>query len=576
MCQDASDTAADTISESIESDPIDSIPPLAAREPVLNSITLASKAYAPPIHSRIRIVKYRESQRDKQLRKRFENDYAHLLLRQIVLKEGTLRGLDALDIKLQYPITAIAGKNGAGKSTILALACCAYHNNKTGFKLPKRKNVYYTFSDFFIQHAEEVPPEGIEIEYHIAHNKWKKTPTLPDGIGIGMQRRRKNKGGKWNDYADRVRKNVVFLGIERIVPHSERSQSRSYSRAFSDAALKGWEDKVKDAVGFVLGRTYSNFRYLEHSKYSLPIVQVGDTTYSGFNMGAGENALFEIFSTIYACGAGSLLVLDEIELGLHAEAQRRFIERLKDVCYETHTQVICTTHSREIFDCLPYDARFFIEKVNGKSRITEGISSDFAFSKLAAIPGAEVELLVEDDVAKAILLTSLPAAIRSRVAIKVIGSASALARQLAAIHVRGEERPTFAIFDGDQRTKQGVNLEHAKSMCEKPKGDFAEWFASRIDYLPGETWPEAWLIQRATECIASLAQSVSCDPDTLKDVLEYGLQAGKHNEFYEIAKQLGVERDMCLQSVAMVVTGTFKQEFEPLISHLVKALDDAG
>lgn len=521
-------------------------------------------------------MKYRESQRDKQLRKRFANDNTHLLLRQIILREGTLRGLDALDISFQYPITAIAGKNGAGKSTILALACCAYHNNKTGFKLPKRKNTYYTFSDFFIQHTEEVPPEGVEIEYYIAHNKWKKTPSLPEGVGIGMQRRRKNKGGKWNDYADRVRKNVVFLGIERIVPHSERSQSRSYSRVFTKGAVKGWEDKVKDAVGFVLGRKYNDFRYLEHSKYSLPIVQVGTTTYSGFNMGAGENALFEIFSTIYSCGSGALLVLDEIELGLHAEAQRRFITRLKEVCEETHTQVICTTHSREILDCLPYDARFFVEKVNNKSKITEGISSEFAFSKLAAVPGTELELLVEDEVAKTILLTSLPTAIRSRIAITVIGSATALARQLAAISVRDDTRPTLAIFDGDQRPKQKDNFAHAKDMCEKPKGDFAEWFSSHIDYLPGGTWPEAWLVQRATECIPELSSAVSCNADMLKDILEDGLQAGKHNEFYEIAKQLGIERNMCLQSIAMTVTNKFNHEFIPLISHIERALDDAG
>jgi predicted ATPase len=521
-------------------------------------------------------MKYRESQRDKLLRKKFANDNTHSLLRRIILKEGTLRGLDALDISFQYPITAIAGKNGAGKSTILALACCAYHNHKTGFKLPKRKNTYYTFSDFFIQHTEEVPPEGVEIEYHIAHNKWKKSTSLPEGVGIGMQRRRKNKGGKWNDYADRVRKNVVFLGIERIVPHSERSQSRSYSRVFASGAVKGWEDKVKEAVGFVLGRTYSKFRYLEHSKYSLPIVQVGTTTYSGFNMGAGENALFEIFSTIYSCGPGSLLVLDEIELGLHAEAQRRFITRLKEVCEETCTQVVCTTHSREILDCLPYDARFFVEKVNGKSKITEGISSDFAFSKLAAIPGAELDLLVEDEVAKIILLTSLPAAIRSRVVITAIGSATALARQLAAINVRDEKRPTFAIFDGDQRPKQNDNFAHAKDMCEKPRPDFAEWFSSHIDYLPGDTWPEAWLVQRATECIPYLSYAVSCDPDMLRDILEYGLQAGKHNEFYEIARQLGTERGMCLQSIVTVVAITFNNEFSTLISNIEKALDDAG
>jgi hypothetical protein len=338
----------------------------------------------------------------------------------------------------------------------------------------------------------------------------------------------------------------------------------------------GWEDKVKDAVGFVLNRAYEKFRYLEYSKYNLPIVQVGDVIYSGFNMGAGENALFEIFTTIYSCGTGALLVMDEVELGLHAEAQRRFIERLKVVCLETHTQVICTTHSREIFDCLPYDARFFVESVNGKTKITEAISSDFAFAKMAALPSAEVELLVEDEVAKTIIMTSLPTALRSRLTLHVIGSATALARQLAAIHVRGENKPTLAIFDGDQRDKEADNFEHAKNMCENPKDDFDAWFKSRINYLPSDTWPENWLVQRASDCSDLLSQTLSCEEDTLKDILEYGFQAGKHKEFYEISKQLGMERDMCVQMFSAVVSKSFAVELKPLIDHIAKALNDAS
>lgn len=521
-------------------------------------------------------MKYRESQKDKELRKRFSNDNAHSLLRRVVLVEGVLRGINSLDINFQYPITAFAGRNGAGKSTILAMACCAYHNTKSGFRLPKRKNSYYTFSDFFIQHGDEVPPEGIEINYYIAHNRWKKSAAHPDGVGVGMQKRHKKKGGKWNDYDDRVKKNVVFLGIERIVPHSERSQSRSYSRAFEATPQKGWEDKVKEAVGFVLGRKYDEFKYLEHSKYSLPMVKVGATTYSGFNMGAGENALFEIFSTIYSCGAGALLVMDEIELGLHAEAQRRFIQKLKEVCYDTHTQVICTTHSCEILDCLPYDARFFVESVQGKTKITEGISSDFAFSKLASLPSTEVEVLVEDEVAKYIFLSSLPSSLRSRLAVHIIGSATALSRQLAALHVRPNSKPVIAIFDGDQRPKESDNLGHAKNMCENPRQDFDSWFLGHINYLPGETWPEAWIVQCATNCIDSLAAALNCESDSLQDILEYGLQAGKHNEFFEISRQLGIDRTMCLQVFSTVVCGVFSSQFEPIVNQVSLALAEAG
>lgn len=521
-------------------------------------------------------MKYRESHTDKQLRAWFMGDMTRALLRRIALKAGVLRGLNSLDITFEYPITAIAGKNGAGKSTILALACCAFHNAPTGFKLPKRKNTYYTFSDFFVQHSAEVPPQGLSINYSIAHNNWKKVPHIPDGIGIGNQVRKKIKGGKWNDYDTRVRRNVVFLGIERIVPHSERSQSRSYSKAFKDTPSKGWEKKVMETVGYILGKTYEDFRYLDHSKYSLPIVKSNGVFYSGFNMGAGENALFEIFFTIYSAGDGALLVMDEVELGLHAEAQRRFMERLKDVCLEMHTQVVCTTHSTEIFNCLPNDARFYVEAVNGKTRITQGISSDFAFAKMSSISGLEIDIFLEDDVAKSILLAVLPASVRSRATFSVIGSATALARQLAALYVRGETKPVLAIFDGDQKSKESDNASHAAKMAEKAKADFPDWFSKHISYLPSETWPEAWLLQKATDALDPLAAVVGTEPDELKDIIEYGQQAGKHNEFHEVAKHLGLERAQCLQLFTSVICPTFAHELLPVSEAIAGILAKNG
>jgi predicted ATPase len=521
-------------------------------------------------------MKYRDSKTDEKLRNRFVNDHSHASLRRIYLKEGELRGINSLNISFDYPITAIAGKNGAGKSTILALACCAYHNQKKGFRLPKRKLAYYTFSDFFVQHTEEAPPQGVEIRYGIAYDKWRKTEALPEGVGLGYQRRWKSQGGKWNNYAGRVKRNVVFLGIERIVPHAERSQSRSYSRIFKDAQPMGWEDKVKDAVGYVLGKSYDQFRYLRHSKYSLPLVKIGSTVYSGFNMGAGENALFEIFSTIFSCGEGALLIMDEIELGLHAEAQRKFIAKLKDVCLETYTQVICTTHSKEIFDCLPYDARYFVECVNGKTRITDSISSEFAFAKMAAIPGNEINILVEDEVAKMLLQFMLPTEVRSRVTITAIGSASALARQLAAIYVRGEDRPTFAVFDGDQRPKEKNNKAHAEKMAENVGDDFSDWYNSRIAYLPGDTWPELWIVQKSANCLDSISRDTSSEPDVLADVLKHGLQAGKHNEFHEISKNIGLDESACLLLFTKAVCKEHLTECAPLVSQITNVLTQNG
>lgn len=521
-------------------------------------------------------MKYHESAKDKKLRAWFTADLTRGLLRSILLEKGVFRGLNSLNIAFDYPIVAICGKNGSGKSTITALACCAFHNAPNGYKLPKRRGAYYTFSDFFIQHSTEAPLSDVSILYGIAHDNWKPSERLPDGKGIGGQRRAKTKGGKWNDYDTRVNRTVVFLGIERVVPHTERSQSRSYSKSFKDVPLRGWEQQVMDAVGFILSKKYDDFRYAVHSKYSLPIVRCGKTIYSGFNMGAGENALFDIFSIIYSAGSGSLIVIDEIELGLHVEAQRKLIDRLKDVCEEQKIQVICTTHSSDILGALPPDSRIYIESVGGVTRITSGISPNFAFTKLSAIHGQEADLFVEDDVAHALILAALPAPVRTRVTVKEIGSAQAVARQLAAVYARGERRPVLAIFDGDQRTKSTTNFDHARKMAERVRSDFEAWYADRVAYLPGDSWPELWLLRRAAQIPDTLAKLFGTEVIDLRNAIDTGLHADKHKELFEMAKQLGLERGPCLHLLATAVMREFDDEYTDVVQRIQRRLEGGG
>lgn len=518
-------------------------------------------------------MKYRESQIDKSLRNWFSNDFSHQLLRKIRLEKGSVRGLTELQIDIDYPVTAIAGRNGTGKSTILALVCCAYHNKKDGFKLPHRQQTYYTFADFFIQHREEVSPEGIEIRYQIAHNNWRKSEYFPNGIGLGYQIRKKKKSGRWNDYALRVPRDVVFLGIERIVPHSEKSQSKSYSKAFSYSNEEGWEEEIKNVVGYILNKKYDDFKYVTHSKYRLPIVKSSASVYSGFNMGAGENALFEIFAIMNSCSTGALIVIDEIELGLHTEAQRKFIKKLKEICLNRSLQVICTTHSKDIFDELPNDARIYVECINGKTKITDSISSDFAFSKLSSLNSNELDILIEDRVARSILMSILPSSVRSRVNIEVIGSATALSKQLAALYNRQNQHPTLVIFDGDQKDKENDNLKLSRNMTENSDEYFDEWFKSNVEYLPGETWPESWLIQKCNESINTLASLTGTEENQLIDYLEYGLEAGKHNEFHEIGKHLGLSEVDVFNRFCINISQSHSDAFTYLITAIENKLN---
>ena len=485
---------------------------------------------------------YRYSDIDKNNIKWFTKDESKATLLSIEMLIGEIRGLKNITIDFKYPITAIAGRNGSGKTTVLALAACAYHNTKNGFTLPHRRQTYYTYSDFFIQTWGEVPPEGISIRYGFLFNRWRKTPQYPDGRGIAYQNRWKRRGGKWNNYNSRVPRTVVYLGIDRVVPPAEKSTSKSYSRSFSGTTRVGYESEVQEIVGRILEKDYEDFHFRKYAKYRLPVVTVDGRQYSGFNMGAGENALFELFSILSACDESMLLVIDEIELGLHAEAQERLIKELKNICKKRHVQIICTTHSSTILECLPPKGRIFLDKIGDEIQVVPEISPAFAAGKLSGKRNAELDIYVEDEVAEDIVNSVLTNNIKDRVNVRPIGSAAAIIRHLSARYKDQDVREACAIFDGDQRTKKQSLLKSFLKNLESSESTENEkdWVKKRLTFLPSDTWPEKWILSNIDDAdIQAMAEDYRVlEPEELKDFVKAALRSDKHNEFFTLANKL--------------------------------------
>lgn len=509
-------------------------------------------------------MKYLYSQLDKDNLKWFANDMTVASLREIELRRGSLRGLSAFQVNFTYPISVISGRNRSGKSTILAMVACAFHNNKDGFKLPERRLTYYTFSDFFIQTSEEVPPEGVQIWYRIMHNRWRKSNRAPDGSGNLWQKREKRRRGKWSNYARRVNRNVVFLGVQRVVPHSEKSVSRSYRTYFSDQAPAGWENKVKEVVGRILGTYYDTFWMKTYGRYRLPLVATRGTVYSGFNMGAGENALFEIFSIIHATPQGTLLVIDEIELGLHEEAQKKLIKELKEVCRGRHIQVICTTHSPAIIESVPPEARFYVDSFSGKTIIMPGISSRYAAGKLSGEKTNELDIYVEDGTAATIIEPFLPNDIRKRVSITPIGSPTTIIHQMAGRYKDRRKAECIAVMDGDKAGQMNIHIEKFQGALEitRDREKEIEWFKDRIEFLPGNTWPERWLIHTLQSIdITDLAEILLIPKEELSSYIDEATSAKKHDEIYLLAKNLSLDPEHVLSMVAQWLSHVRHDDF---------------
>ena len=110
-------------------------------------------------------------------------------------------------------------------------------------------------------------------------------------------------------------------------------------------------------------------------------------------------------------------------------------------------------------------------------------------------------------------------------------------------------------------------------MAESPGEDFNEWMKERIDYLPGDIWPEAWLMQAGKETLDDLVAWVKSDLDLVVEALNKGTKAGKHSELLTAGKELGLDPQDFLQTIAGVVTRKFSERFSEMIDRIGKALD---
>jgi predicted ATPase len=520
---------------------------------------------------------YQYSQTDRRNLDWFEKDTSKCTLIRMRIAEDSwmdaFRGLKNLEVHFKYPITVVSGRNGTGKSTFLACAACAYHDSEYSGLKP----FGYKLEDFFIYSKQESSPAGNSIGYQFLYDHWRKTKDNTSGIGLGWQYRSK-KRKRWNSYSSRIPRKVAYFGIERVVPHIEKNVLKSHSRKFEKYFLQDkeleYQKQTRETVGRILGKTYDEFYFKYYSKYKVPHVNSKGRKYSGFNMGAGEKALFEIFSTIYMFEDNLLLVIDEIELGLHEEAQCRLIDELKKVCNERHVQIICTTHSPRILNSLPPEARLHLEKEGDAVRVIPGISADYAAGLMSGIKHAELDIICEDDRAKNILALALSNEIRKRVEIIPIGSAAAVVRYMA-FRLKDKKSEVCCFLDGDKSAEKHKHIKIFVDALEqaKDKEQAKQWIESRLGFLPGTTSPEKWVISKHSKgAFKKLTKEFGVSVGNLDDCIEATQFVDGHNVFYELSKRLHQPVEMIETRFVQCAVGKSGSEVRKIVKHVQQFL----
>lgn len=242
---------------------------------------------------------------------------------------------------------------------------------------------------------------------------------------------------------DNARQSYTLYGSERIFEN----------RMFTPVELA--------AVSGILGRSYDSAHLIRHSLYpgdrgrDLSVVFKRGAEYSEAFAGSGEIAAVSAVIDILAAEEYSLILLDEPETSLHPGAQRALLKFLLEQIKLKKHQIVISTHSSEFLTGLPHEAIKVFED-NGKlqSRILPRSSPAAALNRLGKPPQNKRRVLVEDSLAERLVLHAakgLDAGDRETLEVKVApGGAESILKYLGpAAMVSGDE--VYILLDGDQK-----------------------------------------------------------------------------------------------------------------------------
>lgn len=282
-------------------------------------------------------------------------------------------------VKFDFPVTALIGPNGGGKSTILGAAACAYKSVKPGTFFPKSSVGDDSMANWSIKY--EIIDKKLNSEGDVRRSsKFKKLRWVRDEV------------------LDRY---VKYFGINRTVPAGEKTDFKKLLKpSFSQDKLiyiSQVVETVQREAECILGKSLAAFKVAKIGEdQNFYIGGDGNLEYSEFHFGAGEASIIRMISDIELSSNNSLVLIEEIENGLHPVAVRRMVEYLISVAKRKNVQTIFTTHSDTALEPLPSEAIW--ASIDG--RVQQGKLSVEALRAVSGRIDRKLAIFVEDKFAK--------------------------------------------------------------------------------------------------------------------------------------------------------------------------------
>jgi energy-coupling factor transporter ATP-binding protein EcfA2 len=356
----------------------------------------------------------RDSQIRELLTKVRKRNYG-FYLRSIFLTN--IRQFSGASITFDFPVTAIVGPNGSGKSTVLAAAACAYPagNPKDFFfmSLVGDEQDFRWELEYELIDKKLSVQDALRSRVTITREQVERTLNSERPVQyLGIHRTvppvnsplfmRKHLGGKGNSVRSQTEVDIEFVRSEASkVIGKDLASFRLLDVMFTRIRRKKlkrkhvkrepfWSEILRNEydlpeMGTIIldeppslppppesnvfiGDQSSNVidpSEISPARYVVPYIETtitsnqllfvadGHEKYSEFNFGSGEASVLRLVYQIERLPEQTLVLIEEIENGLHPLAVERLVEYLISVAIRRKLQVIFTTHSDYAVNPLP-------------------------------------------------------------------------------------------------------------------------------------------------------------------------------------------------------------------------------
>lgn len=479
-----------------------------------------------------------------------------------------IRGLEKLRVIFDYPVSVVAGGNATGKSTVLFAAACAY---KVPGASPREYVPSTLFPDFRPkQGARQDRRDEVLLRFEYS---------TPAGRRSMQWRRVKgwNRSFLGRKHARQPERSLYLRTLSNLSNPSEVRGVLSMSRAktaLRETALSASQIRFAQQV---LPFHYEEVVDLASGRKNLLFAaRRRGAEYSELHMAAGERAILRLSQEI-AQLRGALVLIDEIEAGLHPWVQQLLMLHLQELALRRDLQIVVTSHSPVVLDSVPPNARVFLDR-NAEGRVVvRPPYRDLVQDALYGRAGDSVNILCEDETAEAILqgvvdhLTHRRTIRSGAVRIGRDTGAGEFPTHAAAFRKFGQIRSFVFVLDGDARDSDVERKIQRNAGAEVP-----------VLYLPGRASPEAWIWNTVPACAERDAERLGIDPGELAQTMAqvdavYASAGGSRSEtakekLHELSQRMRRETADICRLVGRLEAERDDSDIQPLVEELEAAL----